>query len=87
VADLAAPDEPYPIFERNPEITSLMLRPDGSYHFEMTENLRAKFSDSVRFEGTSFEVWGEREAREPSPQTLEVKGGDEREETTEDETS
>jgi hypothetical protein len=84
VDHLAAPDEAYPLFIRTAEIQSLALRPDGSYRIAMNENFREKFSDSVRFQRTSFEVWGEREDREPSQEAFEVQGADEREETTEE---
>jgi hypothetical protein len=74
--DLAAPDEAYPLFVRTQEISELRLRDDGSYHFEMNENFKARFSDAVRFQGTSYEVWGAQETRgESRPSEMEVEGG------------
>src|SRR5919108_2909778 len=91
VNDLAAPDQAYPKFDRTYEIKTLEQREDGNYHFEMEENFRASFSDSVQFVGKSFEVWGARDETaaeaEAAPFGFEVvKGGTEKETTTEKDT-
>lgn len=74
--ELAAPDDSYPTFVRTAEITTVRLRPDGSYDLQMNENFRAKFSDGLEFHRTSFEVWGEREERrEVASEPPETDGG------------
>ena len=67
VDDLAAPDEAYPMFHRTYGIKSLTLRPDDRYNFEMDENFRASFSESVQFKRKSFEVWGAGEETGEAP--------------------
>jgi len=56
--DLAAPGQEYPIFKWKSGIKSLSRSATGGYKLEPSEALTAQFSEDVKFEQVSFEVWG-----------------------------
>jgi hypothetical protein len=59
--ELAAPDQHYPIFRWHSKLKSHKRNDDGSYTIEMEENLTARFNPELKFERSSFEMWGSRE--------------------------
>jgi hypothetical protein len=57
-ADLAAPDQEYPIFHWRSKLKSLKRTETGGYEITPDETLIARFSEEVTFQQTSFEIWG-----------------------------
>jgi hypothetical protein len=69
-ADLAAPDQEYPIFNWQSKLVGLRRTETGGYEIDPEETLTARFNDEVTFERTSFEIWGPEggaPAADPSP--------------------
>lgn len=62
-ADLAAPDQEYPLFRWSSKLKSLERTETGGYRVTPDETLTAHFSDKIKFQSTSFEVWGPEEAK------------------------
>jgi hypothetical protein len=71
--DLAAPDQEYPIFHWGSKLKSPTRTETGGYEITPEETITAHFSDQVRFEQSSFEVWGP-EGAAPPPETPEHPG-------------
>jgi hypothetical protein len=62
-ADLAAPDQEYPIFHWRSKLESLKRTETGGYELTPDETLIARFSEAVTFQQTSFEIWGPQGAK------------------------
>jgi hypothetical protein len=69
--DLAAPDQEYPIFRWTSKLEGLKRTETGGYTITPDENMTAVFSDQVRFQAVSFEMWGP-EGAKPAPSTPDV---------------